>query len=120
MAITAEDLEAVKTNLIVDKINEESAVLGDRVRMRPIHYAARKCNLEIIRFLVKEGAKINLLTQEGKSVLRLISESSSVEKKERRECYRYVESLGGKLVPPVDGWFTKWSLRRGLWLASSS
>ncbi len=119
LSITAEDLPEVKKNLIKDKINEESGVLGGQVKMRPIHYAARKCNLEIISFLVEEGAKINTLNEEGKSVLRLIAECPSVEKEERRECYRYIENLGGQLVPPVHGWFTKWSLRRGMWLVAS-
>lgn len=109
-------MDGVKKNFNPAMINRDSAILGGQVSMKPIHHAARKCHFEIMKFLVSHGADIKALDGEGKSVLRLISECPSVEDHERKECFRFIEGHGGELVPPVEGWFRKWSLSRGAWL----
>ncbi|WP_309887984.1 hypothetical protein [Archangium sp.] len=78
-----------------------SAGLGE---MAPLHYAARR-------------ADVNALAGNGKSASRLVAETATVEDATRREAIRYLESVGGRFVPEVDGWWRRFWVRRGAWLS---
>ncbi len=115
-AIIEGDLAETKKLFQPEWVNTESSVLGDRVSRRPIHFAAQICQLEILRFLLENGANVNALTGENQSALTLVSRCPSVENKQRRECFKLLRSYGGELIPQVDGWYENWRLSRGGWM----
>lgn len=85
--------------------------------MRPIHYAARRASLPLLRLVVEAGADVNALTGNGKSALRLVAETAGVDDATRREAVRYLESVGGRFIPDVEGWWRRFWVRRGAWLS---
>jgi len=91
-----------------------SAGLGE---MAPLHYAARRAEVELLRLVVEAGADVNALAGNGKSALRLVAETATVEDATRREAIRYLESVGGRFVPEIDGWWQRFWVRRGAWLS---
>jgi hypothetical protein len=84
--------------------------------LRPIHYAARGANVEVIRLVVAAGADVNTLTDDGKSPLRLVAESAGATRAQRRAAYALLESRGARLLPEPAFPGRRLMARWGLWL----
>ncbi len=117
-AVIDENLETARILFRAEWVNAESDILADRVSRNPLHYAARRCHFELIRFLLMSGADVNALTGDGQSALTLVSRCATVDRRTRRLCFKLVRSFGGEMVPPVKSWFEKWRLSRGNWSSS--
>lgn len=114
-ALVDGDLNKVTELFRHDWINEEMAILGGGVKMRPIHYAARSCHWDCLEFLLQKGADVNTLTSDGQSALTLVTKCPVDDKNLRRDCYQLIADHGGKMVPPVKSWFDRWCYSRGTW-----
>lgn len=114
-ALVDGNFEEVKALFRHEWINIESEILGDRVPMSPLHYAARSCHAEMIEFLLDAGAEVNALTGNGESALTLVARWPGSDKSLRKKCFRLLRDRGGELIPPVRGWFENWRLSRGGW-----
>jgi ankyrin repeat protein len=116
----------------VGKLERARALMGDDVRQRinipmrlsgglgemaPLHYAARRADVGLLRLVVEAGADVNALADNGKSALRLVAETAAVDDATRREAIRYLKSVGGRFVPNIEGWWQRFWVRRGAWLS---
>ncbi len=99
------------------RINEMTDYLADRTPRTALHLAARNANAKIIKLLIDNGAHVNELDGRGRSAMRIVSESPSASKSERRESLRILKAAGGKFIPEISGWLTRWQIERGHWLS---
>lgn len=112
-AVIEGDLESAKKNHRPEWSNIECDILGHRVSRRPLHYAAMRCDLGLMKFLLQSGAEVNALTGEYQSALTLVTYCGYAERDVRRKCFELLRSYGGEMIPPIEGWFTNWRLSRG-------
>ena len=85
--------------------------------MRPIEYAVRKGNIDIMSKLIQAGADVTILSSEGKSLSRLILESD-LEPNVRKKCFELLKKQGVNVIPAASTWTGK--LRTYLALRISS
>jgi len=114
-AIIEGDLNQVRTLFKKDWVDLESKHLGDKLSRRLIHYAARDCRYEILKFLLEANAKVNELTGDNHSALTLVTQCSETSKKNRKKCFRLIRAHGGEMTPSANGWFEEWLFSQGVW-----
>jgi ankyrin repeat protein len=112
-----ERARALMSDEVRQRINTPSLLSHGLGEMCPLHYAARRASVPLLQVAVESGADVNALAGNGKSALRLAAETAGVDNAIRREAVRYLESVGGRFVPDIDGWWQRFQVRRGAWLS---
>jgi hypothetical protein len=118
-AVLAGDLAAAVCLLapsVRSRIDERillSHGIGDAA---PIHYAARRADVALLRLVVEAGADPNAKL-DGVSPLRLVAQCPGATRRQRREAYRYLRSVGARMVPEIRSLTLRLSAALGLWLA---
>jgi ankyrin repeat protein len=89
------DVKALKVQLVV---NKERLFEGDHNGWQPIHMAARKGHVDVIDFLLKNGADVDALTNNEYSPLKIALTSLGQD----HPVVSFLEKNGGHVLPRDD------------------
>lgn len=95
-------------------INEKVLLTHGMGSLAPIHYAVRGGSLEVIGLVIGAGADVNLLSNDGKSPLRVLLENvRMMPAANLRACAAILRKTGAEVLPPPENIFDRLKGRLG-------